>query len=1069
MPYCCALVLLIACAWSTRHVTFPAVPETQMRAVLIDSVVVDGAGTPPAPGSGLNGPVVFVAEPEASHGPASDLQFDWRGNPTLRHPARSRSFGRHSFRRASSVTGEAAVHCDGGDGGAGGGCGAEQQLQASGIRRGVRRLSAASPTPTSVVLVQMPGAGAERAAHGGNAAGSGPLGAAVPSAWGAPTSPLVQQQQQQLQQQQEQRRRRRSSREEWSHPGETREFASFSSPSTNAMHRDAAPSAGAHAAAAAHSNAPWSPVPGHSSSSTHTTGAGRTIPLEGFTRGVERLHTTYALPSRALVMGATLSPRSTANAAQLVEVVEVLQPPRRVSPAREEHQWHGFAHNGHEGGWYAASPPGTVTAGGAAAGMRPGRAASLPVQQNVVAQTAGGRALRHFASDRAPVVGTKADVKEHEECSGLAAIGETGRSTRVGPGAFARVAAVAAEAAVVGGPVGLVPALATSRHQIVVLAAVTAATTAAASAGVHGSSMTPTPDGDETVVTPQLHAGTPRAAFGASVSGAGVDSDADADALEVAGRHHGGHVEEGVAAAVRHHVGHMEERRLRAQAVARLRHGWAEGKPATPPPVRRAAGALATGSWRLSPRSPSARDRPVGHGTGEGEGMQQEQEEEEGRSTEPGVGVGSGPWVRGSSSSSGQGDGADVERPLQQSAASEAGQYAEASHVKLTPAVGMPRAGSLADEMLERMGMGGRRANSFRSPRAETPSATPRTLAAMGLGSGRRDIASPADMPAPTPAAASSAAAGGAGPPAPEPLQQSLPSTPLATSSSTSAAAAPPPLSTSEPLPATHQPDAPSGPASSTPSTPHSEDPVQQAPPHTPRSTPAAASAAATAPPTSAYTNAMAGRHASRPGSELSSLPPSISASQECVGAPDGAPGAALQRQSPAGHRLTPQTAAVGLTGVPTGLQAHAHAAELWGGQGRGERSVYEAERGREQAGAAAVESEHVEGGTTGAASRPYTTAVGQSGEGPAGLVGEPLGTRRVLGGGRRESSVGGRSLRTPWSVERAGALGEEVGEARGAETPGAADEGGLGLGEGEGNAPVGKRKVNGHRTNRVY
>lgn len=1044
-------------------------PNVEICAVLIDSVGVDGAGTPPAPNSGLNGPVVFVAEPESSHGPASGLQFDWRGNPTLRHPARSRSFGRHSFRRASSVTGE-AVH------GAGGGGDEQQQLQGGGgIRRGVRRLSVASPAPTSVVLVQMPGAGTEGAAHvgGPHVASSGPLGAAAPSAWGAPTSPLVQPHHYQKP------RRRRSSREEWSHPGEAHELSSFSSPSTSVTQRNAGPSSGAHTAAAAHSNPPWSPVLGHSSSSTYATGAGKAIPLEGFTRGVERVHTTYALPSRALVMGATLSPRSTAHAAQLVEVVEVLQPPRMVSPAPEEHQ-HGFAYTDHDDGWHGASPLGYAIAGGAAFGRRPGRAASLPVQQGVVGHMAGGRALKHFASDRAPATGL--DVKEYEESRGLAAIGETDRSTRVGPGAFARVAAVAAEAAHVGGPVGLVAALATSRNQIVVPAVMPAATVVgagAAAARVHGG---------DTVATPQLHADMSGAALGASVSGADAFSDADINRVEGALRHHGSHVEEGVAAAVRQHLGHMEERRLRAQAVAGLQHGWAEGKAATPPVIRRAAGALAGNSWRLSPRSPSARDRPVGHGLGQRDGVQQEAEEKVESTGADHVDAGSGAWARGSKRRSGQGDGADVERQPQHSMASEAVPYAAAAPAESTPAVGLPRANSLADEMLGRMGMGGRRVSSFRSPRADTSSTTPRTLAALGLGSGRRDAASPADMPAHTPTATSTAAAGaettvgapaaaagGAGPPAPVPLPQLLASTQLdgsprhgsssSSSANSTAAAARLSLPTPKLLPTTHQPGPPSGSASSMLSTLHSEASSQQAPPRTPRtSAPVAAAAATTSgtPTTPAHTNAQASRHASLPGSELSSLPPSVSASQECVGATD----AALQWHSSLQQKHTPQHPTVG----PTEVQGHAdRVAGLRNGLGCSGRPVYESDRNGEPAGAAAVLLVHVEGGTTGAASLPYAGAVQQSedGEGSTGV-------ERAHGSVRRDSGVGGWSLRSQRTDGTEGrAWAEEGMEGRGAGGQGGlADHGGTneGLaGFGVVGALRGKRGVSGHRTDRVY
>ncbi|GLC47472.1 hypothetical protein PLESTM_002078200 [Pleodorina starrii] len=259
----------------------------------------------------------------------------------------------------------------------------------------------------------------------------------------------------------------------------------------------------------------------------------------GFVPSLERYHTTYTLPSRALTTGADkLSPRTLVTATRLVEVVEVMQPPRLRSQTRLSDS---SGSRGGGGGWGGAAaaavaaargeafgppqPPARrrhsvadpagwaagVRANGGGGGGGGGEAAGVGVPKKLAvgpalpvaawAAAAATAAPAPASSDSAAADGavTAADgadgaavaaaaparlnslaaaasaILQAQRWKRLAASPAAG--TQIGPGAFAHVSAVAEEA-VPARTLGLVPALATSASQIVVLASAASALTA---------------------------------------------------------------------------------------------------------------------------------------------------------------------------------------------------------------------------------------------------------------------------------------------------------------------------------------------------------------------------------------------------------------------------------------------------------------------------------------------------------------------------------------------------------------------------------------------------------------
>ncbi|GIM02837.1 hypothetical protein Vretimale_7669 [Volvox reticuliferus] len=266
-------------------------------------------------------------------------------------------------------------------------------------------------------------------------------------------------------------------------------------------------------------------TPGHSGGTDASAAAAAVA--AGFVPSLERYHTTYTLPSRALTIGADkLSPRTLVSATRLVEVVEVVQPPRMRSQLRLSD-----SSGGEDSNRVAATvgEPRTCTT------------PQLPVRRHSIADSASWAAgMRAYGSGDGGGVGehsmlteTTAAVRVRElaafpvaawaaavtntaasaaTCGAdgadtISDVGASGASsprlgpfeaatsarlqaqrwkrlaaspaagTQIGPGAFAHMAAVAEEAAPAR-TLGLVPALATSASQIVVLASAPATSVA---------------------------------------------------------------------------------------------------------------------------------------------------------------------------------------------------------------------------------------------------------------------------------------------------------------------------------------------------------------------------------------------------------------------------------------------------------------------------------------------------------------------------------------------------------------------------------------------------------------
>ncbi|GLI63260.1 hypothetical protein VaNZ11_006163 [Volvox africanus] len=245
----------------------------------------------------------------------------------------------------------------------------------------------------------------------------------------------------------------------------------------------------------------------------------------GFVPSLECYHTTYTLPSRTLTTGADkLSPRTLVSATRLVEVVEVVQPPRMRPQLRLSDS------SGREGGTRV-----TKSTGEPCTSVTP----QLPVRRHSVADPASWAAqmrehggvgkpstlaesteavrVRELATGpeafpvaawaavatNTPVAAADCGAEDTDTISDVASEASSPRpgpfeaatsailqaqrwkrlaaspaaGTQVGPGAFAHMAAVAEEAAPAR-TLGLVPALATSASQIVVLASAPAASVA---------------------------------------------------------------------------------------------------------------------------------------------------------------------------------------------------------------------------------------------------------------------------------------------------------------------------------------------------------------------------------------------------------------------------------------------------------------------------------------------------------------------------------------------------------------------------------------------------------------
>ncbi|GIL57833.1 hypothetical protein Vafri_13067 [Volvox africanus] len=245
----------------------------------------------------------------------------------------------------------------------------------------------------------------------------------------------------------------------------------------------------------------------------------------GFVPSLERYHTTYTLPSRTLTTGADkLSPRTLVSATRLVEVVEVVQPPRmrpqlrlsdssgreggnRVSTSTDEPCTSATPHlpvrrhsvadpaswaaemrgygNGSGGDVGEPSARGETTAAVRARELAAGLAAFPMAAWAAVASNTPVAAANRGATEEdtdtisevsasgassprpGPFEEATSAILQAQRWKRLAASPAAG--TQVGPGAFAHMAAVAEEAAPAR-TLGLVPALATSASQIVVLA-----------------------------------------------------------------------------------------------------------------------------------------------------------------------------------------------------------------------------------------------------------------------------------------------------------------------------------------------------------------------------------------------------------------------------------------------------------------------------------------------------------------------------------------------------------------------------------------------------------------------
>ncbi|KAG2432802.1 hypothetical protein HXX76_008536 [Chlamydomonas incerta] len=333
---------------------------------------------------------------------------------------------------------------------------------------------------------------------------------------------------------------------------------------------------------------PPSPLLPPTGSAALTTAAAAAAAAAGFVPGVERVHTTYALPSHALTTGADkLDSRALATAAQLIEVVEVVQAPRLAGgpgagvggprmPRLSQHADGPMgrplaasssgaspsiaAAGGGGGGGYGYGYGGTFGAGGygsAFAGVQVrtrrhstsealgaplvgglfGRSPVLVASTSGAVGAEGSELLAAYGEgpDGEPMTphdgdglgggGFMDDEAAEDRDSGggrgggggggaheaalhrfRAAAGAVvaaarwrqvaGVGTQVTPGSFSRVAEMATDTAAAVKPLGLVPALATSRTQVVVTAAAAsasasaAAAAAAASPSVSGSAVT---------------------------------------------------------------------------------------------------------------------------------------------------------------------------------------------------------------------------------------------------------------------------------------------------------------------------------------------------------------------------------------------------------------------------------------------------------------------------------------------------------------------------------------------------------------------------------------------------
>ncbi|KXZ47572.1 hypothetical protein GPECTOR_34g731 [Gonium pectorale] len=399
----------------------------------------------------------------------------------------------------------------------------------------------ATPSPTSVVLVHMPrdhradatgtgSAAAGAAAAGPTAAPAAGEGSTAQHGSGAAQSPV------------------RRSVSLGSHAAGILRNHSISAASSASADADGGSASGAAAAGAGHSPhcgavmAMRSPTGAANRPLGLSTGVAGAAAAAGFVPGVEVYHTTFALPSRALGPGAEELPTQTlAAAAKLVEVVEVVAPPRmlppraraggesrRYSEADAESGPGGRSGSGSgadgkplrsvwsgSGGSTVAPAPGggpaaarpnaplfsrcsTLSSDGAgasasdvsASGNAGGTAAAVVATEPGCDDTVGGpQAPAPAALPRRGFVAAAVAALEQQgrQISGVPAPASTAlppgsaarpAQTKISPAAFARVAAVTAEAAPVMA-LGIVPALATSTTQVVISAATTAAAAAA--------------------------------------------------------------------------------------------------------------------------------------------------------------------------------------------------------------------------------------------------------------------------------------------------------------------------------------------------------------------------------------------------------------------------------------------------------------------------------------------------------------------------------------------------------------------------------------------------------------
>ncbi|EFJ46206.1 hypothetical protein VOLCADRAFT_93413 [Volvox carteri f. nagariensis] len=335
----------------------------------------------------------------------------------------------------------------------------------------------AKPAPTSVVLVHFP---RRKSADGGCCGGGGAAAASAPppsSTLLPPRAPL-----------------RRASSSQTPATSEVKSSVSLSIPTACRC-----PGLGAEGSAAAAAVA------------------------AGFIPSLERYHTTYTLPSRALTTGADkLSPRTLVSSTRLVEVVEVVQGPRMRSQQRLSDS-SGDVNGGGSGSWATATTPQLqrrrhsvadpsswaartgANAGSGGGGSGSGDSVRLAAEMSTLsskmialgpafpvaawasytdadadvhAENADVDAETDAGASQAssPRLGTLATaeraVRRAQHWKRLAASPAAG--TQIGPGAFSHVAAVTEEAAPAR-TLGLVPALATSASQIVVVASTPAA------------------------------------------------------------------------------------------------------------------------------------------------------------------------------------------------------------------------------------------------------------------------------------------------------------------------------------------------------------------------------------------------------------------------------------------------------------------------------------------------------------------------------------------------------------------------------------------------------------------